>query len=278
MPSRGARRAAGAAVLAALAVALFPVYWIALTAFRPRGEIFSHPVRLLPSGLTLENVRHVWLGSTTSDPILPFLGTSLAVAAAATALATGLGALCAYGIARHGAGGPGFALWVLSQRFLPGVALIVPLFALFRKFGLFDTYAGLILLYTTVNLPLAVWLLLGFVRQLPRDLEEAALVDGASYFQAFRKVALPLLRPGLAVTALFVFVFCWNEFLFAYQLAGDEVATVTVYLPRLRSAIAELYGEIAAAALLSVVPAVAFAFVLQKHLVRGLTLGGGREL
>jgi multiple sugar transport system permease protein len=179
---------------------------------------------------------------------------------------------------RHRAGGRAFSMWILSQRFMPAIALIVPLFILFRKFSLFDTYAGLILLYTTLNLPMAVWLLLGFVRSLPGDLEEAALIDGASYFGAFFRVALPLLRPGIAVTGIFVFLFSWNEFLFAYQLAGDEVATITVYLPRLRSAIAELYGEIAAASLLSVIPGAAVAWVMQRYLVGGLTLGGGREL
>jgi ABC-type glycerol-3-phosphate transport system permease component len=270
--------AARAALALALAFALFPVYWIVLTAFRPRGEIFSHPVHLLPSALTLDNVRTVWLGSPTSRPVLPFLWTSLLVAGGSTLLATAFGTACAYAMARHRAGGRAFAMWILSQRFLPAIALIVPLFILFRKFSLFDTYSGLILLYTTVNLPLAVWLLLGFVQSLPAELEEAALVDGASHFGAFRRIALPLLRPGIAVTLMFVFLFSWNEFLFAYQLAGDEVATVTVYLPRLRSAIAELYGEIAAASLLSVLPAMAFAWVLQKSLVQGLTMGGGKEL
>jgi ABC-type glycerol-3-phosphate transport system permease component len=269
--------AARAAVAAALAFALFPVYWIVLTALRPRGEIFSHPVHLLPSGLTLDNLKTVWFGNGTSQPVLPFLGTSLTVAGISTVLSTALGTACAYAMARHRAGGRAFAMWILSQRFLPAVALIVPLFILFRKFALFDTYTGLILLYTTVQLPLAVWLLLGFVQGLPAELEEAALVDGAGRFGAFFRVALPLLRPGIAVTLMFVFLFSWNEFLFAYQLAGDEVATVTVYLPRLRSAIAELYGEIAAASLLSVLPGIAFAWVLQRSLVQGLTMGGGKE-
>jgi ABC-type glycerol-3-phosphate transport system permease component len=276
MRDRG-RWAARAAVAAALAFALFPVYWIVLTALRPRGEIFSHPVHLLPSALTLDNLRTVWFGSGTSQPVLPFLGTSLIVAGVSTLLATGLGTLCAYAMARHRAGGRAFAMWILSQRFLPGIALIVPLFILFRKFALFDTYSGLILLYTTVHLPLAVWLLLGFVQGLPAELEEAAQVDGAGHFGAFFRIALPLLRPGMAVTVMFVFLFSWNEFLFAYQLAGDDVATVTVYLPRLRSAIAELYGEIAAASLLSVLPALGFAWILQRSLVQGLTMGGGKE-
>src|SRR6185436_129197 len=268
MKAKGSWAAAG--VLAgAVAFALFPVYWIVLTAFRPRGEIFSHPVRLLPSGFTLDNLRTVWFGSGTSQPVLPFLGTSVVIAGVSTLLTTALGVACAYAMGRHKAGGRAFSMWILSQRFMPAIALIVPLFILFRKFSLFDTYTGLILLYTTLNLPMAVWLMLGFVRSLPADLEEAALIDGASYFGAFFRVALPLLRPGIAVTSIFLFV---------YQLAGDEVATITVYLPRLRSAIAELYGEIAAASLLSVLPGIAVAWVMQRYLVGGLTLGGGREL
>ena len=269
---------AAVGLTAALAFALFPVYWIVLTAFRPRGDIFSHPVHLLPTSFTLDNLKVVWFGSETSQPVLPFLGTSLIVAGVSTVLSTLLGVACAYAMERHRAGGKSFAFWILSQRFLPAIALIVPLFILFRKFALFDTYTGLILLYTTLNLPMAVWLMLGFVRSLPGELEEAALIDGAGYFGAFFRIALPLLRPGIAVTSIFVFLFSWNEFLFAYQLAGDEVATITVYLPRLRSAIAELYGEIAAAALLSVLPGMAFAWVMQRYLVRGLTLGGGKEL
>jgi multiple sugar transport system permease protein len=149
---------------------------------------------------------------------------------------------------------------------------------IFRSLGLFDTHAGLILLYTTFNLPLEVWLMIGFIEGLPAELEEAALLDGATYFQAFRKVMLPLLRPGLAVTAIFSFLFSWNEYLLAFQLTADTASTVTVYLPRLRSAVAELYGEIAAASLLSVFPAMIFAWVVQRHLVRGLAMGGGREL
>jgi len=277
MKAKGSWAAAGA-LAGAVAFALFPVYWIVLTAFRPRGEIFSHPVRLLPSEFTLDNLRTVWFGSDTSQPVLPFLGTSVIIAGVSTLLTTALGVACAYAMGRHRAGGRSFSMWILSQRFMPAIALIVPLFILFRKFSLFDTYTGLILLYTTLNLPMAVWLMLGFVRSLPGDLEEAALIDGASYFGAFFRVALPLLRPGIAVTAIFVFLFSWNEFLFAYQLAGDEVATITVYLPRLRSAIAELYGEIAAASLLSVIPGAAVAWVMQRYLVGGLTLGGGREL
>ena len=277
MKSR-AKTAAWAGIAGALAFALFPVYWIALTAFRPRAEIFASPVSLLPSSLSLENVRTVWFGTTTNAPVLPFLGTSLLVAGLSTALATLLGVMAAYAIGRQRTGGRFLSMWILSQRFMPAIALVIPLFMIFRELGLFDTALGLVLLYTAINVPLAVWLMLGFVEGLPRDMEEAALIDGASPARAFLRVVLPLLRPGIAVTAIFVFIFSWNEYILAFQLAGDETATITVYLPRLRSAIAQLYGEIAAASLLSVLPALLFAWVMQRHLVRGITLGGGREL
>jgi multiple sugar transport system permease protein len=261
----------------ALGAALFPVYWVLLTAFRPRGEIFTAPARLLPSVLTLDNVRTVWFGTSTNAPVLPFLGTSLLVAGLATALALALGVPAAWALARGRVGGRFLPMWILSQRFMPAVAVVIPLFLVYSRLGLHDRVAGLALIYGAVHLPLAVWLLLGYVEGLPSELEEAAAVDGASPARTFWSVVLPLLRPGIAVTAIFVFIASWNEYVLAAQLAGDEVATVTVYLPRLRSAIAQLYGEIAAAALLSLVPSLLFAGILQRHLVRGLALGGGRE-
>src|SRR5688572_31947219 len=270
--------AARATVLAALAVALFPVYWIVLTAFRPREEIFTSPARLLPGTLSLDHLRTVWFGTATLAPVLPFLLTSLVVTGACTALTLALAAPAAVALGRHRIGGRFLPMWILSQRFMPAVALVVPLYAIFSALRLVDTAAGLILLYAAVNLPLAVWLLLGYVRGLPAELEEAAAVGGASPLQTLLRVVLPLLRPGVAVAGVFVFIAAWNEYLLAYQLAGDEVATVPVYLPRLRGAIAPLYGEIAAASLLSVLPSLAFAWFLQRHLGRGLAVGGGREL
>jgi ABC-type glycerol-3-phosphate transport system permease component len=278
MTSRVKTLAAWAGIAGALAFALFPVYWIVLTAFRRRADIFSDPPSLLPGTLSLDNLRTVWFGSATNAPVLPSLGTSLLVAGLSTVLATLLGVMAAYAMGRHKTGGRFLSMWILSQRFMPAIALVIPLFLIFRALGLFDTVFGLVLLYTTVNVPLAVWLMLGFVEGLPAELEEAALIDGASYPRTFLRVVLPLLKPGIAVTAIFVFIFSWNEYILAYQLAGDETATVTVYLPRLRSAIAQLYGEIAAASLLSVLPALLFAWVMQRYLVRGITLGGGKEL
>jgi multiple sugar transport system permease protein len=278
MRTGGGLWAARATALAALAVALFPVYWIVLTAFRPREEIFTSPARLLPGALSLDNLRTVWLGTATTAPVLPFLATSALVASTSTLLCVALAVPAAVALGRHRIGGRFLPLWILSQRFMPAVALVVPLYLIFNALRLVDTHLGLIVLYAAVHLPLAIWLLLGYVEGLPAELEEAAAVDGASPAQTFLRVVLPLLRPGIAVAAVFVFIAAWNEYLLAYQLAGDEVATVPVYLPRLRSAIAQLYGEIAAASLLSVLPSLAFAWILQRHLGRGLAVGGGREL
>tara|TARA_R110002126_G_scaffold291767_1_gene457185 strand:+ start:2005 stop:2898 length:894 start_codon:yes stop_codon:yes gene_type:complete len=269
------RKAVPWAVISAFLIfALFPVYWIILIAFRPRDDIFQFPAALMPSNLSLDNIRYVWFGTQTNDPVIGFLGTSLVISVTASVIALAFGVCCAYALGRFRIGGKFLSMWILSQRFLPPIALVVPLYLMFRQLGLLDTYTGLIILYATFTIPIVVWLMLGYVESAPPELEEAAYVDGAGYWTAFVRVALPVLKPGLSVAAVFTFIFIWNEYVLAYQLAGDDVATITVYLPRLRSAIAELYGEIAAASLLSVLPAILFAGVMQRFLVRGLAFGG----
>ena len=257
-----------------LVFALFPVYWIILIAFRPRGDIFQFPAALMPTNMSLDNIRYVWFGSETNEPVIGFLGTSMVISVTASIIALAFGVTCAYALGRFRIGGKFLPMWILSQRFLPPIALVVPLYLMFRQLGLLDTYIGLIMLYATFTIPIVVWLMMGYVESTPPELEEAAYVDGAGYWTAFVQIALPVLKPGLAVSAVFTFIFIWNEYVLAFQLAGDDVATITVYLPRLRSAIAELYGEIAAASLLSVLPAILFAGLMQRFLVRGLAFGG----
>ena len=257
-----------------LIFSLFPVYWVILTAFRPRDDIFQSPVDLLPQNLTLDNIRYVWFGSQSNEPVVNFLGTSMIIGIAATIAALILGVALAYAVGRFRIGGSFLPLFILSFRYVPPIALIVPLFMLYRQLGLLDTYFGLILIYALFSIPLIFWLLLGYVEASPRELEEAAYVDGAGHWKALRYIVLPVLMPGIAVAAVFTFIGAWNEFILAYQLAGNKVATITVYLPRLRTAIAELYGEISAASLLAVLPGILFAAVMQRFLVRGLAFGG----
>ena len=261
-------------IAAFLIFALFPVYWIVLVAFRPRDEIFQFPAALMPTNLTLDNVKTVWFGTDTTEPIIGYLGNSLLISVTASVLALTFGVMCAYGLGRFRVGGNFLSMWILSQRFLPPIALVVPLFMMFKQLGLLDTYTGLILLYAVFTIPIVVWLLLGYIEAAPPELEEAAYIDGAGYWTTFVQIVLPVLRPGLSVAAVFTFIFIWNEYVLAYQLAGNKVATITVYLPRLRTAVAELYGEIAAASLLSVIPAILFAGMMQRFLVRGLAFGG----
>ena len=261
-------------IAAFLIFALFPVYWIVLVAFRPRDEIFQFPAALMPTNLTLDNVKTVWFSTDTTEPIIGYLGNSLLISVTASVLALTFGVMCAYALGRFRVGGNFLSMWILSQRFLPPIALVVPLFMMFKQLGLLDTYTGLILLYAVFTIPIVVWLLLGYIEAAPPELEEAAYIDGAGYWTTFVQIVLPVLRPGLSVAAVFTFIFIWNEYVLAYQLAGNKVATITVYLPRLRTAVAELYGEIAAASLLSVIPAILFAGMMQRFLVRGLAFGG----
>ncbi len=265
---------AWAVVGAFLVFALFPVYWIVLIAFRPRDDIFQYPAALMPTNLSLDNIRFIWFGTETSEPIIGFLGNSMLISVISSLIALSLGVACAYALGRFRIGGGFLPMWILSQRFLPPIALVVPLYLMYRQFGLLDTYFGLVILYATFTIPIVVWLMMGYVESSPPELEEAAYIDGAGYWTAFTRIALPVLKPGLSVAAVFTFIFIWNEYVLAFQLAGDDVATITVYLPRLRSAVAELYGEIAAASLLSVIPAIVFAGVMQRFLVRGLAFGG----
>jgi len=165
-------------------------------------------------------------------------------------------------------------MWILSFRYVPAIALIVPLWMIGKQLKLLDTYQGLILIYALFSIPLIVWLLLGYVEAAPKEVEEAAYVDGAGHWRTYLYVALPVLAPGIAIAAVFTFIGIWNEYVLAYQLAGNKITTITVYLPRLRTAIALLFGEISAASLLAVIPGIFFAAIMQRFLVRGLAFGG----
>lgn len=265
-------------ILIFLLFSLFPVYWVVMTALRRQEDIFNQPVLLQPVALSYVNINYVLFGSTTNDPIIRFFFTSLIIASITTIFSTAMGVMCAYGLIRYETGGAFLKNWFLSQRFLPPISIIVPLFLIYKSLGLLDTYFGLTLLHITITVPLAIWLMLGPMQSLPPDFEEAALVEGATRWQAFIKVVLPLVSPGIAITAMFTFIASWNEYLFSYQLAGNNVSTVTVYIPRLRSAIALLYGQVAAASLLSLIPSLLFAWILQRYLVHGLFSGGTQDL
>jgi multiple sugar transport system permease protein len=184
-------------------------------------------------------------------------------------------------MARYRTGGKHLAFWFLSQRIMPPIAIVIPIFLLYSRyseewfgFTLIDTRVGLILLYTVFALPFTVWMMYAYFRQMPPELEEAALVDGCSRLQALRKVAWPLAAPGIVSAAAFAFIFSWTEFLFAQVLARDAAITVPVALAGMITFFqGNLYGQASALTMVSLVPAVLLGILVQRHLVRGLTLG-----
>jgi multiple sugar transport system permease protein len=185
----------------------------------------------------------------------------------------GVGSLAAYSLARFRIGGKHLAFWILSIRMMPPIASILPLFLFYRFLRILDTYQALVITYSILNIPFAVWMLKGFFEELPAELEEAALVDGAGRLGAFYRIALPLIAPGLVATALFCFMFSWNDFFFALIITRSRVTPLTVVIAGMIGGHEILWAEIAAVATMASFPVIAIAVILQRYLVRGLTLG-----
>jgi multiple sugar transport system permease protein len=181
--------------------------------------------------------------------------------------------MAAYSMARFRTGGKHLAFWVLSQRMMPPIAVIIPVFLLYRDLNLTDSRFGLALLYTVFTLPFSVWMMYAYFRQMPVELEEAALVDGCTRWQALWKVAGPLAAPGIVSAAVFAFIFSWSEFLFALVLTSRHAITVPVVISGFLGFEASFFGEAGALTMISFVPALILGLFIQRHLVRGLTLG-----
>jgi multiple sugar transport system permease protein len=206
-----------------------------------------------------------------------FLANSIIVTLASTFVSVGLGSMAAYGLARFSfRGRKQLSFWILSTRFAPPIAFVVPMYLMALKLDLLDTHIGLILIYTSMNLSLVIWLLRGFFAEVPIEIEEAALVDGYTRLQIFWRVALPLVRPGVITAGILSAVFSWNEFLFASVLTQTNSATLPVYLSGFSSSMGLAWGQYMAVGVIAVTPIAVVSVILQKHLVRGLTFGAVR--
>jgi multiple sugar transport system permease protein len=272
------RRSLGAGVARFLVIGLFvafvlvPLYWVVITSIKPSSDYLTVPPVWFPAEPTIVH----YTAALFSYRGLQGLINSLIVASAATVLSTIMGTMMAYSLARFGTGGRHLAFWVLSQRFLPPVAIVLPIFLLFRSWHLYDTHVGLIIVYTFMTLPLSVWMMYAYFRQLPKSLEEAALVDGLSRWQALWLVAVPLAAPGIAATAVFVFIGVWTEFFFALVLTSRYAFTLPTVFRAFLGFQGAQYGEACALATTSLVPSIILGMLVQRHLVRGLTLGALR--
>jgi multiple sugar transport system permease protein len=254
-----------------IAYAIFPVLWIASLSLKPAADVGDGSLR--PKHPTFQNYRDIFNSGEFVRPLINSIGISLIT----TVLAVTVASLAAYAIARLDFPGKAVLLsGALAIAMFPPVSIIGPLFNIWRSTGLYDTWPGLILPYLTFALPLSIWTLAAFFREIPFDLEEAAQVDGATPAQAFRKVILPLAMPGVFTSAIIVFIFCWNDFLFSISLTSTNsartVPAATAFFTSSSNFINPT-GQIAAAAIVVTVPIIIMVLAFQRRIVAGLTAG-----
>ena len=254
--------------IAVTLVFLFPVYWLAMNSFKTADEIYSSPPVWWPASLQLNNYLVLF-----KDGDAVSVWNSLVVSTISTVLAMSLGTLCAYSLARFKTGGDHLSNWIISQRMVPPIAVVFPIFLLYVFLGWVDTYIGMILLYTAFNLPYVIWMMRGYIQDIPRSLEEAALVDGCTHWEVFWKVVIPMCKGGLFATAIFTFIFAWNEFLFALVLTRTEVVTYTVQVTHYLGGQSNFWTKIAAMSVLGTLPVFISVVFMQRYLVRGISLG-----
>lgn len=288
---------------------LVPVFWMGLTAFKSRADAIAVPPKVVNFTPTLEgfvnllsdrsvlNARRLELMKERTDltwyeeialkngqqitGVSQYVGrlrNSVIIAGTSTILAVVLGLLAAYSFSRFKV--PGESDWlffILSTRMLPPVVVTIPIFLMYRQLGLHDTHLGLILLYTVFNLSLTVWLLKGFLDEIPREYEEAAMVDGYTRLQAFRKVVLPQAVTGIAATTVFSLIFAWNEYAFALMLTTERARTAPPTIPTILGRGGVEWSAIAAGSLGFLIPVVIVTFALRRHLLRGVTFGAIRQ-
>lgn len=278
----GGRLASYAALLAWSLFVAFPLYWMVTTSFKAPLDV-SQGARFIPWRdfvPTLDAWRAILLG-VERDAVGRPLGNSVVIGLTSTILAVIVGALAAYGLTRFQVrlgrlGNQDVLVWMISQRMMPPIVTGLALFIMLWVVGLTDTRVGMILVYTTFNLPLAVWLLHNFFRQIPSSLEEAAFVDGASRAQVLWRIVLPVSVPGLVATFLFCLVFAWNEFLFALILTFDRARTMPILIAAQHTQRGIEWWTLSAMSIVTILPVVLIVIILQKYLISEVLGGVGR--
>lgn len=264
--TRLAVRYAIAILLTALFV--FPIYWLFMISFKTPAEIFAFPPKWYASKFQFGN----YVGLFKDGDAVSVLN-SLILAGTSTIIAMVLGTMAAYSLVRFKTGGENLAVWIISQRMVPPIAIIFPVFLLYVFFGWVDTYHGLIILYTAFNLPYVIWMMRGYIEDIPLELEESALVDGWTRWQVLWRVVFPMARTGLFATAVFTFVFAWNDFIFALVLTRTEVITYTVQVTHYFGGQSNFWAKIAAMSVLGTAPVFIAVAFMQRYLVRGISMG-----
>lgn len=246
--------------------------WMFVTSIKPSDDYLANPPVWFPSHPTLAH----YTAALFADRGFAGLINNLEISAAATAVSTALGTVMASSFARYETGGGHLSFWVLSQRFLPPVTTVLPIFLIYRSLGLHDIRTDLVVAYAVFTLPVTVWMMLANFRQLPPSLEKAAQVDRCSRWRAFWSAAAPLAAPGIAAAAVFAFIACWTEFFFAPVLTSRNAFTQPTVFRAFLSFQGAQYSEASALAVVSLAPSIILGTLAQKHLVRGRTMGAVR--
>jgi len=270
----------------ALIVVLFPVFWIVMTAVKPPTDWNASPAIWLPSEPTFVNFQTLFdpealgaygVGGISQAATNAVFGSILATVTS-TALSVFIGLCSAIGISRYGDGNKATPLIILSGRMFPPAAIAVPFVIIFSHINLIDSYIGLVAIYVAVTLPFSTWMLKSFVDDLPREIEEAAMIDGKSKIKAHLTVTIPLIKGGIFATTMFIFILNWSEFMFALVLSYSNISTIPVQLAKYVTATAgTLYGVQAALAVLAMIPLVVAGYLIQSHLARGMTFGAIKQ-
>ena len=258
-------------VLIVALVMMVPIVWIALAAFKQHVDVYQLKLLFRP---TLENFALVFDSPYhLGQKLLNSTVVSLVTVAIAIPIATG----AAYSFSRFRMRGERVLfVMILATQFVPAVVIVLPFFLLFRDLGILDTRIGLILVNLSIVTPFAIWMIKGFIDGIPRDTEEAALVDGSSRLQVIRNIVLPMAAPGIVTAAIFCFIIAWNDFLFALILTTNKAVTLTVGLALFQAEEGDLWNLLAAAGIIIMVPMFALALIIQKHFVQGMTMGAVR--
>jgi multiple sugar transport system permease protein len=260
----------------AMAVICLPGLWIVLSSLRPTVEIMAKPPVWIPQELSFDAYVAMFSGIGKGGiPVLEYFRNSLIISVTSTAIAIAIGMAGGYAFARYRfRGKSGWFLGLMLTRTVPGIALSLPLFFVYARLGIIDTHFGLILAYVALNIPFTIWLIDGFFRQVPRDLAEAAQIDGCTRWQAFGQVEFPLAGPGIASAGIFAFLTSWNEFALASQLTRSvNSKTLPVGLLDYTAEFTIDWRGMCALAVVMIIPALTLTFLVQKHLVGGLTSG-----
>jgi multiple sugar transport system permease protein len=305
-PSTTTRWIAGLLVSLYAVIAIVPLAWIILTGFKSPADSISYPPKLIfeptvegycnlfttrsrqsedyiaslpPANGKCEKAARdnnmVVVGSTN---YIPRYWNSLVIAVGSTVISVGLGVMAAYAFSRFKVPlKDDLLFFILSTRMMPPIAVAIPIYLMYRELGLSDTQAGMILLYSAVNISLSVWLLKGFIDEIPREYEEAAMVDGYTRLQAFFKVVLPQATTGIVATAIFCLIFAWNEYAFAVLLTSGEAQTAPPFIPIIIGEGGQDWPAVAAGTTIFLVPILVFTVLMRKHLLRGITFGAVRK-